>query len=73
MSGLLKAIALLLGLGLAAAAVVGLVLAWAGRPAETTGQTILATPTSSRPSEESQVPVDQERSAGIQTATFALG
>ena len=73
MSGLLKAIVLILGLGLAAAAVVGLALAWMGRSAETSGQTSLATPTSARPSEESQVSVDQERSAGIQTATFALG
>ncbi|MGD9046864.1 MAG: hypothetical protein PVF77_02325 [Anaerolineae bacterium] len=73
MSGLLKATILILGLGLAAAAVVGLALAWTERPAETSGQTSLATPTSARPSEESQVPADQERSAGTQTATFALG
>ena len=45
MSGLLKATILILGLGLAAAVVVGLALAWTGRPAETSGQTSLATPT----------------------------
>jgi hypothetical protein len=73
MSGLLKATVLILALGLAAAAVVGLALAWTGRPAETSGQTSLAAPTSPGSSMESQVPVDQGPPVGTQTATFALG
>jgi hypothetical protein len=73
MSALLKATVLILGLLLAAAAAVGLALAWTGRPAGSSGQTGLVMPTSAGPSTESQVPVDSGLSAGTQTATFALG
>ena len=73
MSGLLKATVLVLGLGLAVAAIVGLALAWTGRPAGTSGQTSLVTPPKSEPPTQSPVPVDDGPSAGTQTATFALG
>ena len=72
MSSLLKTTVLILGVLLAAAAVVSLALAWTGRPTVTSGQTALETPTT-RPPRERQMPVDHGPSAGIRTATFALG
>jgi hypothetical protein len=67
MSGLLKASVLVLCLLLAAAAVVGLALAWTGLPSESSGQTSLGTPTSS------EGPAAAPAEVGTKTATFALG
>jgi hypothetical protein len=71
MAGLPKATVLIFGLLLAAAAVVGIALAWRGQPTESSGQTSLGTPTSWEP--RTAAPTGAPASNGIKTATFALG
>ena len=73
MSGLLKATILMIGVLLAAAAIVGMALGWMGRPSEPFGQTNQGTPERSERPAATPVDADSDTDPGVKTATFALG